>query len=58
MIRWSSVAGRQYTLYRATNLVSGFNITGQHIPATPIVNTYTDTSATASGPYYYRVKVE
>ena len=58
VVRWSSVGGRQYSLWRATELASGFTELDAPISGTPPMNTYTDTTATAEGPYFYRVKVE
>lgn len=58
VVRWSSAAGRQYMVARATDLTNGFSAIREHIVATPPVNAWTDTTATAEGPYFYRVKVE
>lgn len=58
ILRWSSVAGRTYTLQAATNLTTGFNlILATGIPATPPSNVYTDT-VTGVGMKFYRIKVE
>lgn len=43
VLRWASVSNHLYTVQHATNLVSGFSVLQSHIPATPPVNTYTDT---------------
>ncbi|NCC52982.1 MAG: hypothetical protein EOM20_17465, partial [Spartobacteria bacterium] len=43
-LTWSSVNGKQYTLWRATNLVEGFTSSlSSNIVATAPANTYTDT---------------
>jgi len=58
-VSWSSVAGRSYALERSTNLWLGFDYTVKiNIPATPPVNTETDTNAAGSGPWFYRVRLE
>jgi len=59
VIRWDSVAGRTYRLERTTNLSSSaFSIFQSGIPADPPVNTHTDATAAAEGPWFYRVVVE
>ena len=60
-IQWPGVAGSHYRLERSTNLhaTPAFAVTVRtNIPATPPVNTETDTNATSTGPYFYRVGVE
>jgi len=58
VVRWSSVGGKQYSLWRTTELTNGFRVLDAPISGTPPLNTYTDTTATAEGPYFYRVRVE
>lgn len=58
VVRWSSVGGRQYTLLRSTNLVRGFSVLDSGLSGIPPANTYTDLTATAEGPFFYKVKVE
>lgn len=59
VVRWDSLAGRTYRLERATNLASGaFSPFQSGIPADPPLNTHTDTTAAAEGPWFYRVVVE
>jgi hypothetical protein len=59
IIVWSSVDGRYYTLLRSTNLMTGFDYTvNTNIPATPPMNTETDTTAVGSDYWYYQVEVE
>jgi hypothetical protein len=59
IIRWSSVAGKTYTLQRATNLLTALTFTpvATHIPATPPVNVWTNTII-GSRTLFYRVVVE
>jgi hypothetical protein len=56
-IQWPSVQGRLYTIDRSVALPT-FNVLTNNIPATPLQNTYIDTSAIGPGPYYYRVRVQ
>ena len=59
VVQWQSVAGKFYTLERATNLVMGFDATIKlHIPATPPVNSETDTNVMGQGSWFYRVRLE
>ncbi|MBN2561436.1 MAG: hypothetical protein JXQ75_10960, partial [Phycisphaerae bacterium] len=58
VIRWPSVAGKQYRVERATDLMNGFSALASMVPATPPLNVHTDQTATAEGPYYYRIRVE
>ena len=60
VVRWPSVAGKAYRLQRATNLVSGvFSVNvATNLAATPPLNSWTDSTATAAGPWFYRVRLE
>jgi hypothetical protein len=60
VVRWQSAEGVKYRLSRSTNLCTdGFSyLVRTNIPATPPINTETDTTAAGSGPWYYRVWVE
>lgn len=61
VVAWPSASNRVYQLYRSTNLADvsgGFGPLSTNLPATPPLNTYTDSTAGASGPYFYRVQVE
>ncbi len=59
LIQWNSASNRTYRLWRTQNLLEGFpTIKGSGLPATPPMNTYTDTTATSSGAYLYRIEVE
>ena len=59
-IEWTSVTGKYYTVQRSTNLMASpaFTDIASHVPAQTPVTVYTDTTATAEGPYFYRVQVE
>ena len=58
LVTWQSATGKVYTLQAATNLVTGFNLViGTNLPATPLLNVYTNATATP-GPKFYRVLLE
>jgi hypothetical protein len=59
-VTWQSVATRSYWLERANNLAGAtpFLTVATNIPGTPNLKTFTDTSATNAGPYFYRVGVQ
>ena len=40
--RWSSVAGKFYTVYKSTHLLNGFSVLATDVPATAPLNTFTD----------------
>lgn len=42
VLRWSSTTNKLYTVHYSTNLLSGFSVLQSNIPATPAVNSYTD----------------
>jgi len=61
LLSWGSISNKFYTIDRATDLVNGIGFAPiqQHIVATPLVNTYQDTSVTTNaGPFFYRIEVE
>lgn len=41
-VKWSSVNGKTYSVFRTTNLIGGFSILQSNILATPPVNTFID----------------
>jgi hypothetical protein len=41
-IRWTSEEGRLYTVYKSTNLNTGFRVFADSVAATPPVNSYPD----------------
>jgi hypothetical protein len=55
-LRWESAANNTYSIYRSTNLSQGFVNIQSWIPATPGTNSFRDTGAIGSGPYFYRVR--
>jgi hypothetical protein len=57
LLRWYSGNGMSYRLLRSTNLAVGFEPLDTNVVATPPMNFYTDPSATASGPYFYRIQL-
>ena len=58
VVRWQSASNKFYTLQAATNLVApGFTNRATSIPATPMLNVYTDTVDSALQ-IFYRVKLE
>lgn len=59
IIQWQSATGKTYRLQRASNMVDGFTTdVDTFIPATPTLNVYTDSTATAAGFYYYRIRLD
>ena len=58
LIEWSSVPGKLYTVQRSGDLLGGFADLQIHIPATAPRNAFRDASATGSGPYFYRLRLE
>ena len=61
VIQWSSTTGKWYSLDRSTNLLSippfDFNVRS-NVPATPPLNTETDTTSQGQGLYFYRIGVQ
>lgn len=57
LVSWQSATGRVYALQAATNLMTGFSLLTNGVPATPTVNVYTDT-VDGAGLKFYRVRVE
>ena len=58
LIEWSSVPGKLYTVQRSGDPLGGFADLQIHIPATAPRNAFRDASATGSGPYFYRLRLE
>jgi len=58
VLQWPSVEGQRYTVERSESLGSGFTSLWLHLPATPLVNVYTDAAAVGPGPYFYRIRLE
>jgi len=59
VVSWASVAGKLYNVNRATNLVAppAFTPIQTGVTGQPDCTSITDTTATAEGPYYYRVEI-
>jgi formylglycine-generating enzyme required for sulfatase activity len=57
-LKWVSAPNKVYMVERCTDLVAGFSVLISNITATAPVNSQTDNTATNSGPYYYRIKVQ
>jgi len=58
ILRWSSMAGKSYTVQAATNLLTGFDQTlATGVLATPPSNVHTD-NVTGAATKFYRIKVE
>lgn len=56
-VTWSSVNGKSYWVERATDL-SGFSTVASNLVGQPVTTTFSDTSATNSGTFFYRVGVK
>jgi len=59
VVRWQSVAGVNYFVERSTNLAQAavFMQLATNFPGQSGTTTYSDTNATGTGPFYYRVGV-
>ena len=59
-LTWSSIASRSYALERATNLGASpaFSVLQSNLAGVPGSRSWTDTNVPASGPSFYRVRVE
>jgi len=58
---WGSSSNRLYSVQRASVLSAGggtFTNLAEHLLSTPPENTFFDLTATNTGPYFYRLKVE
>jgi PKD repeat protein len=58
VISWQGIEGKQYGLYRSTNLFVEPLPIQTNIPGVEPMNTVTDTTAVGYGPWYYRVWLE
>jgi hypothetical protein len=56
-VNWESVSGIDYNLLRATNLMSAWTTIQSNIAGQTNTTSYTDTTATNGGPYFYQVAV-
>jgi formylglycine-generating enzyme required for sulfatase activity len=57
-LKWVSAPGKTYMIERCVDLTAGFSVLISNITATAPVNSQTDNTATNSGPYYYRIKLQ
>jgi hypothetical protein len=58
MLKWSSEPFKTYSISRATNITEAFSVLEAGLPATPPVNTYTDTNSIGLSPVFYLINVE
>jgi hypothetical protein len=56
-VNWESVSGIDYNLLRATNLMSAWTTIQSNIAGQTNTTSYTDTTETNGGPYFYQVAV-
>jgi len=55
---WFSASNKLYIIERTAHLPDGFQtVLESGLIATPPINTYTDITDTATGPYFYRIRV-
>jgi hypothetical protein len=57
-VRWNSVVDKTYTLQRSSDLLAGFTTVSTNQLATPPMNIHHDASATGTGPFFYRLRLE
>ena len=57
-VEWSSFEGRVYALDRSTSITEGFVPIKTGLLATPPVNVFRDATASGTGPYFYRVRLQ
>ena len=57
VVRWSSVAGKLYSIEKAESLSTGFFELVRDIPGTPPVNSYQDVNPPGTKRVFYRVRV-
>lgn len=58
VLKWNSAAGRTYSILRSSEMTGVFTPVASGILATIPVNSYEDSTATGSGPYFYKILVE
>lgn len=52
VLRWSSITNKQYTVHYSTNLLTGFSVLQSNVPATPTINSYTDSFISVTQKYW------
>ena len=57
-VRWQSVAGRSYSLWRADQLSGGFRSIARNLSGTPPVNAFVDPKPVIGTAVFYRVQLE
>ena len=57
-VNWLSVTGRTYSVWRSTNLVSGYTAIQTGLAGNGTTNTFTDPTANGLHSYFYRVRVD
>jgi hypothetical protein len=58
IVAWQSVLLRHYDVQRTTNLATPFSTIATDVIAWGGTTSYTDTTATNGGPYFYRVGIQ
>jgi len=57
-VSWQSVTNRTYCLERSTNFLTGFTCLESNVTGWPDSTSFTDTRATGSETFFYRVGVK
>jgi hypothetical protein len=55
---WPSVLGKEYTVYRSSDLSLGFVVLTNSMPATPPTNNFTDPTVSGSDASFYFIGVQ
>ncbi|GEM_PF-1116855 len=57
-LEWESAPDRTYSIWGSSNLTSGLNeLVAHHLPATPPLNTFLDTTVRSNRVYFYRLQM-
>lgn len=57
-ISWSSTTGKTYAISRTASLSTSFTILSAAVPSGGASTSYTDSSASVDGPFFYRIQVK